>query len=155
MQRPRLVTLQDSKVRHKRLFFPYHVHISRNLARRLLFERDIGGYHKKGYPKQEPKMLLQPCKNQSQKTTARSLQNSPIRSRPCAEASYERPKAPRPVEAFSPRPSRRDLLAEALSPRPSRRGPAPKGLGRDANSLIRSRPGSANKLVTSVPTELL
>ena len=65
------------------------------------------GYHKKGYPKQEPKISLKPCKNQSQKTTARSLQNSPIRSRPCAEASYERPKAPR-----------RGPLAETLSPRP-------------------------------------
>ena len=65
------------------------------------------GYHKKGYPKQEPKMLLKPCKNQSQKTIATSLQNSPIRSRPCAEASYERPKAPR-----------RCPLAETLSPRP-------------------------------------
>ena len=52
------------------------------------------GYHKKGYPKQEQKMSLKPCKNQSQKTTAKPLQNSPIRSRPCAEASYERPKAP-------------------------------------------------------------
>ena len=52
-------------------------------------------------------------------------------------------------------PPRRGPLAEALSPRPSRRGPAPKGLGRDANSPIRSRLGSANNLVTSVPTELL
>ena len=65
------------------------------------------GYHKKGYPKQEPKMSLKPCKNQSQKTTVRSLQNSPIRSRPCAEASYERPKAPH-----------RGPLAKTLSPRP-------------------------------------
>jgi len=43
LQRPRLVTLQDSKVRHKRPFFPYHVCISRNLARRLPFERDTVG----------------------------------------------------------------------------------------------------------------
>ena len=28
------------------------------------------GYHKKGYPKQEPKKLLRPCKYQSQSTTA-------------------------------------------------------------------------------------
>jgi len=40
LQRSRLVTLQDNKVRHKRPFFPYHVRISRNLARRLPFERD-------------------------------------------------------------------------------------------------------------------
>ena len=52
-------------------------------------------------------MLFKPCKNQSQKTTARSLQNSLIRSRPSAEASYERQKAPR-----------RGPLAETLSPRP-------------------------------------
>ena len=43
LQRPRLVTLQDNKVRHKRPFFPYHVRISRNLARRLPFERDTVG----------------------------------------------------------------------------------------------------------------
>ena len=30
-------------MRHKRPFFPYHVHISRNLARRLPFERDTVG----------------------------------------------------------------------------------------------------------------
>ena len=53
------------------------------------------GYHKKGYPKQEPKMSLKPCKNQSQKTTVRSLQNSPIRSRPCAEALSPRPRPKR------------------------------------------------------------
>ena len=41
--RPRLVTLQDSKVRHPTPLFPYHVHISRNLARRLPFERDTVG----------------------------------------------------------------------------------------------------------------
>ena len=64
------------------------------------------GYRKKGYPKQEPKILLKPCKNQSRKTTARSQQISPIRPRPCAEASCERQKAPRPTEALSPRPSR-------------------------------------------------
>ena len=46
LQRPRLVTLQDNKVRHKRPFFPYHVRISRNLARRLPFERDtVGNMH--------------------------------------------------------------------------------------------------------------
>ena len=45
--------------------------------------------------------------------------------------------------------------AEALSPRPSRQSLAPKGLGRISNSPIRSRPGSADVLVTSVPTELL
>ena len=43
LQRSRLVTLQDNKVRHKRPFFPYHVRISRNLARRLPFERDTVG----------------------------------------------------------------------------------------------------------------
>ena len=43
LQRSRLVTLQDSKVRHKRSFFLYHVRISRNLARRLPFERDMVG----------------------------------------------------------------------------------------------------------------
>ena len=41
--RPRLVTLQDSKVRHPTPLFPYHVRISRNLARRLPFERDTAG----------------------------------------------------------------------------------------------------------------
>ena len=66
----------------------------------------IVGYRKKGYPKQEPKILLKPCKNQSRKTTARSQQISPIRPRPCTEASCERPKAPRPAEALSPRPCR-------------------------------------------------
>ena len=30
------------------------------------------GYHKKGYPKQEPKRLLRPCQYQSQRTTMRS-----------------------------------------------------------------------------------
>jgi len=41
--RPRLVTLQDNKVRHPTPLFPYHVRISRNLARRLSFERDTVG----------------------------------------------------------------------------------------------------------------
>ena len=41
--RPRLVTLQDSKVRHPTPLFLYDIHISRNLARRLPFERDTVG----------------------------------------------------------------------------------------------------------------
>ena len=94
------------------------------------------GYHKKGYPKQEPKMLLKPCKNQSQKTTARSLQNSPIRSRPCAEASYERPKAPR-----------RGPLAETLSPRPRPERPR---MGCQFSDLTEA--GLSNNLITSTPT---
>jgi len=36
---PWLVTLQDSKVGHPTPLFPYHVHILRNLARRLPSER--------------------------------------------------------------------------------------------------------------------
>ena len=43
--------------------------------------------------------------------------------------------------------------AEALSLRPPRRGPAPQGLGWDTNSPFRPRLGSANNLVTSVPTD--
>ena len=87
------------------------------------------GYHKKEYSKPELKILLKPCKNQKPKDNREVSANSPIRPRPCAEASDERPKAPRP--------------AEVLSPRPSHRGPAPKGLGQDANSPIRPRLGSA------------
>ena len=90
------------------------------------------GYRKKGYPKQEPKILLRPCKNQ----TARSQQIF------------------RFTRGLAPSPQAKDQKLPT-PPRPSRRGPAPKGLGRDAYSPIRSRPGSANKLVTSVPTELL
>ena len=41
--RPRLVTLQDSKVRHPTPLFSYHVRISHNLARRLPFETDTVG----------------------------------------------------------------------------------------------------------------
>ena len=41
--RPRLVTLQDSKVRHPTPLFPYDVRISCNLARCLQFERDTVG----------------------------------------------------------------------------------------------------------------
>jgi len=56
------------------------------------------GYHKKGYPKQEPKRLLRPYKYQSRRTTT----------------------GPRPILRFAPpRPSRRGPLAEA----DSRRGP--------------------------------
>ena len=40
LHRPWLITLQDSKVRHPTPLFPYLVRISRNLARRLPFERD-------------------------------------------------------------------------------------------------------------------
>ena len=94
------------------------------------------GYRKKGYPKQEPKILLKPCKNQSRKTTARSQQIL------------------RFARGLAPRPQAKGQKLPTL-PRPSRRGPTPKGLGRDAHSPIRSRPGSTNKLVTSVPTELL
>jgi hypothetical protein len=43
LYRPRLITLQDSKVRHKRPLFPYHVRNSHNLARRLPFEIDTVG----------------------------------------------------------------------------------------------------------------
>ena len=96
------------------------------------------GYHKKGYPKQEPKILLKPCKNQSQRTTTRSRQilrfARVLAPRPQAKGQ----KLPAPL-----RPSRQGILAETLSPRPSHRGPTPKGLGRDANSMIRSRLGSA------------
>ena len=51
------------------------------------------------------KYCLKPCKKQSQRTTTRSLQNSLILPRPCAEASCERPKAPRrgPLAEASPR----------------------------------------------------
>ena len=41
--RPRLVTLQDSNVRHPTPLVPYHVRISCNLARRLPFKRDTVG----------------------------------------------------------------------------------------------------------------
>ena len=34
-------------------------------------EKLLVGYHKKGYPKREPKKLLSPCKYQSQETTTR------------------------------------------------------------------------------------
>ena len=80
------------------------------------------GYHKKGYPKQEPKILLKPCKNQ----TARSQQIL------------------RFARGLAPRPQAKDQKLPT-PPRPSRRGPAPKGLGRDAKSPIRSRPGSAKQ----------
>ena len=41
--RPRLATLQDSKVRHHTPLFPYDVRILHNLARHLPFERDTVG----------------------------------------------------------------------------------------------------------------
>ena len=72
---------------------------------------------------QEPKILLKPCKNQSQRTTTRSRQILRF-AEACAEASDERPKLSAP-------------------PRPSRRGPAPQSLGWDTNSPIRLRLGSA------------
>ena len=65
----------------------------------------------------------------------------------CRILRFARGLAPRPHTKGQKHP------AEALSPRPSRRGLAPKGLGWDANSPIRSRPGSTNILVTSVPTK--
>ena len=67
----------------------------------------------------------------------------------CRILRFARGLAPRPHMKGQKRP------AEALSPRPSRRGLALKGLGWDANSPICSRLGSANNLITSVPTELL
>ena len=86
------------------------------------------GYHKKGYPKQEPKILLKPCKNQSQRTTTRSRQILRL-------AQGLRRGLRRKAKALRP--------AEALSPRPPRRGPAPQCLGWDTNSPIRPRLGSA------------
>ena len=71
-------------------------------------------------------------------------------------AKIKAERLPQGLSRFSDSPEalRRSLMRKAKSapPRPSRRGPAPKGLGRDAYSPIRLRPGSANKLVTSVPT---
>ena len=84
---------------------------------------DIVEYHKKGYPKQEPKILLQ-----SQRTTTRSRQILRL-------AQGLRRGLRRKAKALRP--------AEALSPRPPRRGPAPQCLGWDTNSPIRPRLGSA------------
>ena len=84
------------------------------------------GYHKKGYPKQELKILLKPCKNQSQRTTTRSRQILRL-AQGLRRGLRRKAKALRPVEA--------------LSPRPPRRGPAPQY--QDTNSPIRPRLGSA------------
>ena len=78
------------------------------------------GYHKKGHPKQEPKRLPKPCKYQSQRTTTRS--------RPILRLA----RSPRRNDSLP----RRGPLAEALSCQ----GPAPQGLGRVTDSLIRPRP---------------
>ena len=61
------------------------------------------GYHKKGYPKQEPKILLIACKNQSQRTTTRSW---PILRfvRGLRRGLSRKAKALRPTETLSPRP---------------------------------------------------
>jgi len=79
-------------------------------------EKLIVGYHKNEYHKQEPKILLKPCKNQSQRTTTRSRQILRLAQ---------------------------GLRRGLRPPRPSRRGPALQGLGRDTNSPIRPRLGSA------------
>jgi len=89
------------------------------------------GYHKKGYPKQEPKILLSPCKNQ----TARSQQIFRF-----ARGLAPRPQAKDQKLPTPPRPSRRGPLTEALSPRP-----CPERPRTGANSPIRSRPGSAKQ----------
>jgi len=65
------------------------------------------GYHKKGYPKQEPKRLLRPCKYQSQRTTTRSRLIFRF-----ARGPAHKPHARGQLSA-SPRPSR-------LRPRPTR-----------------------------------
>ena len=77
---------------------------------------------------QEPKILLKPYKNQSQRTTTRSRQILRL-------AQGLRRGLRRKAKALRP--------AEALSPRPPRRGPAPQCLGWDTNSPIRPRLGSA------------
>ena len=104
---------------------------------------------RRGTLSEKPKILLKSCKNQSRKTTARSQQISPIRPRPCAEASCERQKAPRPTEALSPRPSRRDPLAEA-PPRKALDGMPilrfARGWARQTTSLPPSRPNSSDKM---------
>ena len=86
------------------------------------------GYHKKGYPKQEPKILLKPCKNQSQRTTTRSRQTLRL-AQSLHRGLRRKAKALRPTEA--------------LSLGPPRRGPASQCVGWDANSPIRPRLGSA------------
>ena len=62
------------------------------------------GYHKKGYPKQEPKILLKPCKNQ----TARSQQIFRF-----ARGLTPRPQAKGQKLPTPPRHSHRGPLAEA------------------------------------------
>ena len=76
------------------------------------------GYHKKGYPKQEPKKFLRPCKYRSQETTTR----------------------PRPIPRFAQGPCRK-ASNEVPSLRLAR-GPAPQGLGRGTDSPPRPRPRS-------------
>ena len=95
----------------------------------------IVGYHKKGYPKQEPKLLLKPCKNQSQRTTTRYRPNSSIRPR----------LAPRPQMKGQSPPPRRGPLAEA-PPRPAR----PRTGCQFSDS---PEAGLGNNLVASVPTD--
>ena len=77
-------------------------------------------YHKKGYPKQEPRISLKPRKYQSQRTITGS---QPI---------LRLTRSPRRNDSPPPR----GPLTEALLCR----GPAPQGLGQVTNSLIRPRP---------------
>ena len=74
------------------------------------------GYHKKGYPKQEPKKLLRPCKKRNQKTTA----GKPATS----EARLDRPAHLEQISGLD-------------------RGPTPQGLGRGTDSLAHPRPHTA------------
>ena len=88
------------------------------------------GYHKKGYPKQEPKMLLKPCKNQ----TARSQQI----------LRFARGHASRPQAKGQKLPT----LAEAPPRKASDGMPIlrfARGWARQTTSLPPSRPNSSGK----------
>ena len=88
------------------------------------------GYHKRGYPKQEPKILLEPCNNQSRRTTTRPRPFLRF-ARGLRRGLRRKAKALRPAEALSPRrdtnsPIRPRLdSATTLSP-PSRPTPLTK-----------------------------
>ena len=91
------------------------------------------GYHKKGYPKQEPKILLKPYKNQSQRRTTRSRQILRF-ARGLRRGLRRKAKTLRPAEALSPRP------------RPAR----PRTGYQFSDS---PEAGLGNNLVTSIPTD--
>ena len=99
------------------------------------FDLAVVGYHKKGYPKREPKKLLSPCKYQRQETTTRPRPILRFARGPRRTASDEVPTL-RLAEAPSPEAPRRKASDEVptlrLAEAPSPEAPSPEAPRRKA-----------------------